>query len=980
MDVTMETTAANITCCDVESSAQDDRIYKFMSLPNNLTCLLISDPTTDKASAAMDVRVGHLSDPADVPGLAHFTEHMLFMGTTKYPNENEYSSYLSSHGGSSNAFTDMESTNYFFDVSASHLEGALDRFAQFFIHPLFHVESTDRELLAVDSEHAKNLQADFWRAFQLSKLLCRQDHPFSKFGSGNLQTLKVGPEEKGLDLRQMLLQFHETFYSANVMKLVVLGQESINDLETLVQTYFSSISNKNISIPTFPGTPFGLQQLSKRVHIVPVRDGMRCLDISFPMREINTLYLEKPTRYLSHLFGHEGKGSILQYLKEKAWANELSAGESRSCSDWSCFTISIDLTDDGLDHVEDVIDVIFQYCNLLKETGSQEWIHEETSTVASCTFRFLSKRNPIDYTSTVSGNMQLYPPQHILSGPYTSEKYDPTLIESMLDYFTPNNMLLFITSKSFEGSTTSVEEWYGTQFSIEDIPSDLSTKWQYASVQDATKLHLPERNDMIASDFSLRVVEGNKMDSFPKDEPRLLRDDKQCRLWYKPDNVFDMPKVNIMALLSTSNAGIASPIDSVLNYLFALIVDEHSNDFAYLASMASLHCSVTNVRKGIELNVTGFNHKAHILVKKLVKVISNVATKLEEPLFERIKDKLMKQYQNFSFSQPYQHAFYAADLCLDSCKWSIEDRMSSLESITMNDVIAFSTRLLSSFHVEALVHGNMSATEASEVVDIILEELKPQEPLASNLPVIRVVKLENQVDYLFRFPEPNVNNTNSCIEILYQIGDQEINENAALALLHHLIKEPAFNILRTNEQLGYIVHTAVKTNGDNIKGLLFLIQSDSYDPIYLDSRIELFLDGIRSKIAKMTQEEYNSNIDALVEIFQEKNKNLGEESSKYWHVINDQSYRFAKNSLIAEEIKGLLKNQILQLYDKAFAKDAPTRKKLSVQVFAKQHMDKFDEAVGDCVVLIKSEGVEEFRRGMSLYPLPQKVDVKQFKI
>lgn len=45
--------------------------------------LLISDPTTDKASASMDVRVGHLSDPEDLQGLAHFCEHLMFMGTEK---------------------------------------------------------------------------------------------------------------------------------------------------------------------------------------------------------------------------------------------------------------------------------------------------------------------------------------------------------------------------------------------------------------------------------------------------------------------------------------------------------------------------------------------------------------------------------------------------------------------------------------------------------------------------------------------------------------------------------------------------------------------------------------------------------------------------------------------------------------------------------------------------------------------------------
>lgn len=71
--------------------------------------------------------VGSLSDPPNIAGLSHFCEHMLFLGTKKYPKENEYSQFLSEHAGSSNAFTSGEHTNYYFDVSHEHLEGALDR-------------------------------------------------------------------------------------------------------------------------------------------------------------------------------------------------------------------------------------------------------------------------------------------------------------------------------------------------------------------------------------------------------------------------------------------------------------------------------------------------------------------------------------------------------------------------------------------------------------------------------------------------------------------------------------------------------------------------------------------------------------------------------------------------------------------------------------------------------------------------------------
>jgi insulysin len=142
----------------------------------------LTDPTTDEAAAALNVHVGHFSDPAYLPGLAHFCEHMLFLGTSKYPSEGELDSFLAKNGGSSNAYTSAEETCYFFSVNQEALMPALDRFSQFFISPLFTAAATDRELNAIESEHSKNIQQDSWRIDQVLKLRANPQHPASKFG------------------------------------------------------------------------------------------------------------------------------------------------------------------------------------------------------------------------------------------------------------------------------------------------------------------------------------------------------------------------------------------------------------------------------------------------------------------------------------------------------------------------------------------------------------------------------------------------------------------------------------------------------------------------------------------------------------------------------------------------------------------------------------------------------------------------------
>jgi len=111
------------------------------------------------------------------------------------------------------------------------LSPALDRFAQFFLKPLFTESATDREVNAVDSEHVKNIPNDAWRLSQLEKSTSDPNHPYSKFGTGNIETLDQIPKEKGIHVREELLKFHKKWYSANLMSLAVLGQGETRELK-----------------------------------------------------------------------------------------------------------------------------------------------------------------------------------------------------------------------------------------------------------------------------------------------------------------------------------------------------------------------------------------------------------------------------------------------------------------------------------------------------------------------------------------------------------------------------------------------------------------------------------------------------------------------------------------------------------------------------------------------------------------------------
>lgn len=233
---------------EVVKSAADKRKYKLIELPNGLQALLIARPdsTSDNdqgegmTAAAMAVRVGSFSDPDEIPGLAHFCEHMLFMGTEKYPDENEWEAFLAENGGDSNASTDCEYTIYQFEVASGYLSEALKRFSGFFTCPLFKPGTSRREARAVDSEYKDSLQSDHAKRSELLAATTVEGHPFRKFMWGNVETLETIPEAKGVDVREALLKFHARYYTANAMRLAVYGKD-LDQMQSDVIEFFSQV-------------------------------------------------------------------------------------------------------------------------------------------------------------------------------------------------------------------------------------------------------------------------------------------------------------------------------------------------------------------------------------------------------------------------------------------------------------------------------------------------------------------------------------------------------------------------------------------------------------------------------------------------------------------------------------------------------------------------------------------------------------------
>ncbi|KAK5116162.1 hypothetical protein LTR62_008488 [Meristemomyces frigidus] len=939
----------------LEKPLLDTRSYRVVKLSNELEALLIHDPETDKASGAMDVNVGAFSDSDDLPGMAHAVEHLLFMGTEKYPVENEYNQYLNKYGGSSNAYTAACSTNYYFELSASAesksagnslnaskeslplsiskgqspLYGALDRFAQFFVKPLFLEDTLDRELRAVDSENKKNLQSDPWREMQLHKSLCNKAHPFNKFSTGNYEVLHDDPIARGVKIRDAFIGFYEEHYSANRMKLAILGKESLDQLQEWAVELFSDVPNQSLKKLRWDDIPlYGDEQVGTQTFFKPVMD-KRKMELFFSYPDETEQYDSMPSRYLSHLIGHEGPGSILALIKAKGWCNGLSAGAHEVCPGASYFGIGVQLTEDGLKNYKEIIKIVFNYIAMLKEQQPHRWIFEEMSKLQEVDFKFREKIPASRTTSMFSQVMQKpVPREQIMSSQSLLRTFDPAGIKRGLKHLDPDNFRFFVVSKDQE--TDSKEKWYGTDYKYEKIPADFMQELKRAAEASASErpaeLFLPGKNEFVPQ----RLDVEKKEDVEPTLAPVLIRNTNSVRTWFKKDDRFWVPRANINVHMRTPLLSV-TPLTSLTAHLYKELVEDALNEYAYDAELAGLEYSLSPHSQGFDVSISGYNDKMHVLLEKVLVTMRDLEVKPER--FEVVKERLGRGFKNIQYADPYRQVSTFSRWLISEKTWLSEQYVDELDNVTAEDVKAFYPQILRQLFVEILVHGNLYKEDALRITDLVLNTLKPVPLPPSQWQTKRMLVPRWGTDAVYQRNLINPEQVNHCIDYHLFIGANiDYTMRAKLLLLAQMTSEPVFDQLRSKEQLGYVVSSGGVFQG-TLAGFRFLIQSER-DCDYLESRIEAWLVEYAKTLQEMSHDDFEAHRVGLVNRRLETLKNLNQETGRFWLHVTSEVYDFELVSKDVPEIEALTKEDMLEFYHTYFHPSSTTRAKVAVHLIA----------------------------------------------
>lgn len=299
----------------------------------------------------------------------------------------------------------------------------------------------------------------------------------------------------------------------------------------------------------------------------------------------------QPDSYISHLIGHEGKNSILSELRSRGWCNDLLAGHSNKSRGFGFFDISVVLTPEGLEHVDDIVELIFQYIKMLSDQEPLKWIFDETCDLHRMSFRFKEPELPLSCVSGLVRSMQLFPMKEVLTAPYLQEEWRPDLIKDLLKMMVPSKARITIVAKGLESKTDLEEPWYKTKYAVVDIPKEVLDKWGKCCLNE--KFAIPEPNPFIPTNF----------DIMPQDQgvtkhPTIIYDSPIIRVWHKQDTDFLKPK--IISYFEFSNPIASSdPLNSNLTHMLVALFKDHINECLYDADLAGYKVTFTNSATGI---------------------------------------------------------------------------------------------------------------------------------------------------------------------------------------------------------------------------------------------------------------------------------------------------------------------------------------------------------------------------------------------
>ena len=918
----------------VNKSPNDDRTYAAVTLDNGLKVLMVSDGETEKSAAALSVGVGAFSDPMDFQGMAHYLEHMLFMGSESFPEPDGYMNFAAENGGSSNAYTSSEITNYMITIENQAFPEALHRLSEFFSAPILDPEYIQKEKNAVNAEWSMRRESEGRSIYRLQRELLG-DHPANRFTIGNLETLA---DKEVRQLHPATVEFFQQYYSANLMALVMISPLPVAEMEALASEYFSLIPNKEADKPIVT-TELNFDEVAgKLIRFKPQRD-LREMRISYIIDNNQSEWRSKPGDYLGYVIGSEMPGAPADKLKALGLISELYTSSYESLyGNYGTFEISVQLTPQGMKRREEIYDVITGYIELLRREGVDDRYVEEYRQSLQNRFTFLEKTDDFSYAASLAAAMQDYPIENVIDAPYRFDGFDQEAVDDLLGQLVAARANVWFISQ--EEPTDSELQFYVAPHSVEEwVPRDASAA---LALVDRLGLSLPSQNALLPERFDIKTA--------PTAATAVEVADN-VTFWLKGSENFDgLPKG--FTRIQINNAKAFGDVEGfVYLSLWESLYNLKQARLATEASVAGMSLSMS-AGSGVSLTMSGFTDKQPELLSRALAGLRVEASELE---FGQAVERYLRSIENAKRAFPYTRLSPLLGLLTREGQYTDTALALAASKASLAGLEAFIDATLSGSHLRGLFFGNYDEADVVATYERMAEVVKAS-PTAS---YARADVYDPQPGDTFML---NRDVPVEDLGMLYAFAAPEATvENRALSrILARHLRVRAFETLRTEEQLGYAA------GGGSLDlyqhpMVIFYIQTPVKGPQDMLDRFNAYTLEYRDELANLSEDSFEKFKAGVLTSLTEPPKNLSAEAGPFASDWAIENYDFDSRDELIAAVEAATLDDVRAFFDATvFSED---RSRLVIQLRGKRFAEESFATLDGGVVV---EDIDQFHRDMAV--------------
>ena len=875
----------------------DLRKFKGGKLNNDIKYILINDTTLDKSYVTVSINSGCINDPIEYQGLSHFLEHLLFMGSKKYPDSSYFMNIINKHGGYTNAFTELEYTVYFFNIFNEGLNDIIDIFSRFFIDPLFNENYINKEINAINSEHQKNINNDNWNINQLMYYLTNNNSQLNKFYTGSYNTLNKK------NIREKLIEFYKYFYNNKNISICIASSKSFDELKDIITNTFGNINNESNYILTI-NKPFLTENINKTFHI---KTFSNIYDIYY-IWEIPLLYTNykyKQFDILAEIIKNKSENSLIFYLKNMGYINNINI----EINDEGLFIIKLSICENEIHNINKIETILFstlykiynldlhKYSLYYQQIYNNNFNYNDKINIENLCILLANNHHKYNTSEVFINNFIIY---EILSTSDYKQIYEK--------YINHNNYLKIIASKSLEKFNINIDNLkYLKLF-------EYNTEYCYI---DFNKTIIDDKINIINIDIDNNYLlnnyqnsKNNKIINYTKSDnniPILVGTKK----WFGKYSKFNEPIVyillhfnNIKYFESPMNYILTNLSNYILNYLITIILNKPLLLYNYISIS---NCEFTN---SINISIKSINNfdKLFLFINEINNFIANIKIYFNI-LSKKYIDNLIILFKKKLNNIIYYNSWNYTNFIIKN-NFSISVLINELDNINYNIIKNYINTLFDNSSLTSIIYGNVDFCNIKNIFKKFNIYFKQLNYNLSKKNILKTILGNTHYKIIIH---PNINEKSNCYTNYYYIGKFKPKKYILLKLFINMVSQDFFNFIRTENQLGYLCSMDIEIY-NNKYYIIQKVQSEKNIDI-----IENYINQFNNNIIELIKSlKINDFINILKNELLEFDNSMYELYSKYINEILNRTFLFNRKEILFKKINNINYSKLIKFINKYF--------------------------------------------------------------